>query len=286
MKKNRFKPFKKGRLAVLYARYSPRPGEDHRTIDSQFGFGAEYCEFQRWTIDSQFADEGITGTSTEDRAELRKAIARVKEVRGVLVCYSLSRLARNVVDALNILDDLEENGCDIFLGDIQVDTTTPIGRVFFTIKAAFAQLQADEIGTNTSDCMKSYIKCGWMMGSVAPYGWKPGPDVQEIVTSRGVRKRRRVMVMEEREQEAMDIMFRCHALAWSIKKIVEHLELCGYRNRKGRKFDTKTIWKIIEREMLHGNPARMTMNPKFLREHVGALKGDGTVLADDGSDAV
>lgn len=277
MKKNRFKPFQKLRKAVLYARYSPRPGEDCRTISSQFIYGTEYCKHQRWDIDSQFSDEGITGTSTDDRIELKRAISRVKEIKGVLVCYSLSRLARNVIDALNILDDLEENGCDIFLGDIQVDTTTPVGRVFFTIKAAFAQLQADEIGTNTSDCMRSYIKCGWMMGSVAPYGWKAGPDVQEIVTSRGVRKRRRVMVMDEREQEALDIMFRCHALAWPIKKIVEHLELCGYRNRKGRKFDTKTIWKIIEREMLHGNPARMTMNPKFLREHVGALKGDGTV---------
>lgn len=277
MRRNRFKPFQKLRKAVLYARYSPRPGEDCRTITSQFIHGRQYCELQRWDVDSEWSDEGITGTSTDDRAELAKAIKRVKEIRGVLVCYSLSRLARNVVDALNILDDLEENGCDILLGDINVDTTTPAGRVFFTIKAAFAQLQADEISTNTSDCMRTYQKIGWMMGSVAPYGWKPGPDVQEVVTNRGVTKRRRVMVMDEREQDALDIMLRCHVLTWSCRKIVEHLELCGYRNRNGKKFDVKTVWKIIERERIHGNPARVTANAKFVREHVGLLKSDGTV---------
>jgi site-specific DNA recombinase len=281
VKRNRFKPFTKARKAVLYARYSPRPGEDCRTITSQFIHGREYCVAQHWDIDSEWADEGITGTSTEDRLELAKAIKRVKEIRGVLVCYSMSRLARNVTDILNITDDLEENGCDLFLGDISVETTTPAGKMYFTIMAAIAQLQADQIGTTTSDCMRSYQKIGWMMGSVAPYGWKPGPDVQEVANKQGVIKRRRIMVMDEHEQDALDIMLRCHVLAWSYKKIVEHLELCGYRNRNGKKFDCKTVWKIIERERIHGNPARVTANAKFVREHIGLLKSDGSVAVEE-----
>jgi DNA invertase Pin-like site-specific DNA recombinase len=269
------------RKAVIYSRYSPRPNEDARTIESQEDYCTKYCEFQRWDIDSKFADHGITGTQVTGRVQLEEAIERCKKIRGVLVVYSLSRLARNTADALRIHQELNDAGCHIAMLDIQIDTTSGVGRAVFTIMAALAQLNAEQGAVTTSQAMKRYQKNGYAMSAKPPFGWKLGGGYQFQTRPDGTRKLLRTLEPDDHEQRCLDLIMECHARGWSLKKISEHLALCGYKSRTGKKFHSKSVWTIILREKDGMNPARVSANPLFIQKEVGLVPVDKPIITDN-----
>ena len=269
--KSRFARAGSRRKAILYARFSDQPGaKDSFTIQAQYTHCVAYCEKEGWEIVYRDKDEFESGTMMGRRG-LDACIAKTKAVRGVLVCYSLSRMTRNTKDALDILDDLEVHGCDLVLLDILIDTTTFLGRALFTIAATFSELTAAQGAKVTSDSLRAYQKDRWMVSKHCPYGWKPGDETKEFKSGNKTKLRRR-MVPDEKEQLVLTIILDCKAQGWSDGKIINHLKLLGYRTRKGTDFDRKRIYTIVQREMRDGNPARVTANPKYVMEHVGGVK--------------
>ncbi len=64
----------------------------------------------------------------------------------VLVCASLSRLARSVVDLGNMMAKAEKAGWDLIVLDFGVDTTTPSGRLVMNVMASVSQFESGIIG--------------------------------------------------------------------------------------------------------------------------------------------
>ena len=85
--------------------------------------------------------EAASGAKT-DRRELAKAL-RVLGAGDTLLVTRLDRLARSTRDLLNILDTVAKAGAEIrSLGDTWADTTTPHGRLMFTVVGGLAELNA------------------------------------------------------------------------------------------------------------------------------------------------
>lgn len=83
--------------------------------------------------DRVYVDHGITGTN-RDRPGLRQALAACR--RGdTLVVTKLDRLARSVLDARDIADELTAAGVKLNIGGSVHDPTDPIGRLLFTTLA-------------------------------------------------------------------------------------------------------------------------------------------------------
>ena len=70
-----------------------------------------------------------------------------------LVVPKLDRLARSVPDARAIADQLQDKGVKLALGASVYDPTDPIGKMFFTILATFAEFEADLIRMRTREGM-------------------------------------------------------------------------------------------------------------------------------------
>ena len=159
--------------AVLYARFSPRPdANESDSIEKQNDRCAAYCRAMNWTIIGSFDDKAASGGSTDGRPGLAAAIEKAKREKAALVVFDVSRLARNTIDALEIAQDLERAGARLVSVTQQWDTGTPTGKLMFTLLAAFAEMQREEIRQRTARAMQKHAQNGRKMSRCARFGYR------------------------------------------------------------------------------------------------------------------
>lgn len=97
--------------------------------------------------------EKISGAH-QKRNQLGEAL---EYMRGgdTLVIWKLSRLARSLTQIISTLKDLEERKISLKVITQNIDTSTPEGRLFFHMNAAFDQFQREIIVENTNAGLKS-----------------------------------------------------------------------------------------------------------------------------------
>lgn len=102
--------------------------------------------------DRIYVDHGLTGRN-RDRPGLREALAAVR-AGDTLVVTKLDRLARSVLDARNIADELAARHVRLNLGGSIHDPTDPIGRLLFNVLSMIAEFETDLISARTKEGMK------------------------------------------------------------------------------------------------------------------------------------
>lgn len=175
--------------AIVYTRFSPRPNAaECESITTQLERCSAYCTAQGYISAAQYQDAGISGATQDERPGLQSAIEHVCRIKGILVVYSLDRLARNTRDALEISERLQAAGAELAVITQSINTHTPAGRFFFTLLAALAALERETICERTSVAMKAHQRRGRRMSRYAPFGYRvvgdrlePEPEEQEVV---------------------------------------------------------------------------------------------------------
>lgn len=79
-----------------------------------------------------------------DRPELEKMMEFVRD-GDVLVVESYSRLSRTTFDLFDIVAELEKKGVQFISQKENIDTTSPQGKMMFTVFAGIAQFERDTI---------------------------------------------------------------------------------------------------------------------------------------------
>ncbi len=97
-----------------------------------------------------FTDHGESSRRA-DRPQWKACLDYLRDGDTLLV-YRLDRLAGSQQQMLQIFDELERRSIDLrSLTEPAIDTTSPMGRAFYSIIAVFAQLRVDTIRQNTRD---------------------------------------------------------------------------------------------------------------------------------------
>ena len=124
--------------AALYARVSTTNGQDP---EMQLRELREYCERRGWKIAGEYVDQGISGAK-EKRPELDRLMADAHRRRfDAIVVWKFDRFARSVSHLLRALETFKALGIDFVSLSEQMDTSTPMGKMVFTVLGAVAELE-------------------------------------------------------------------------------------------------------------------------------------------------
>src|SRR3984893_1889144 len=125
--------------AAIYARVSTaNNGQDPRVQTRELG---EFCERRGWTLVPEYVDIGISGTKEKRPALDRLMAAAHKRRFDVVVVWRFDRFARSVSHLLRALETFNALGIAFVSLSEQIDTTTPTGKMIFTVLGAVAALE-------------------------------------------------------------------------------------------------------------------------------------------------
>ena len=129
----------------------------------------EWASLHNYKVLAVLVDAGLSGKRADNRPALQDAITQATTHQAAMVVYKLDRLARSTRDAIDIADRLETAGADLVSLTERIDTTTAMGRMFFSLTAALAQLERDLTSERTSSALQQMKSTGRRVGHV-PYG--------------------------------------------------------------------------------------------------------------------
>lgn len=124
---------------ALYARIST---VNHgQNVDLQLRELRELCQHRGWQVVAEYIDEGISGTK-DRRPELDRLMSDAHKRRfDVVAVWRFDRFARSVSHLLRALETFNALGVGFLSLSESIDTSTPVGKMVFTILGSVAELE-------------------------------------------------------------------------------------------------------------------------------------------------
>jgi DNA invertase Pin-like site-specific DNA recombinase len=138
--------------SIGYRRVSDRSQVANHSLPYQAELLSSTAAFKGWDIEIREEAGGwASGKNTTGRPVLMKTMDELDAgVYDALIVTRLDRLSRNTFDGLKILKRAVENGWDVVILDLNVDTSTPVGKAMVTVLWAFATYEREMILERTS----------------------------------------------------------------------------------------------------------------------------------------
>ena len=134
----------------------------------------EYAKSRRLKVVGEFLDEASGRNNSRRQLEEMLTQVRKRKVDVVLV-WKYDRFARSTQDLVNTMEEFQSLGVDFISYTQQIDTTTSMGKFFFTIMAGIAEFESDIISERVRSGMAAAKRKGKHVGR---------PQTKQAVVSR------------------------------------------------------------------------------------------------------
>ena len=156
---------------IGYARVSTTmQAKDGISLDTQKKRIEQWCDFKGKQLRGFFVDQALTGGEMVRREQLRAGLNSLQK-GDVFLVYDISRMARNVADSWVILNEIQSKECHFVSLSQDVDTTSPGGRMMFSILSAFAAHEREQSAAKVSDNMQRLSADG-KLGKKSMFGYR------------------------------------------------------------------------------------------------------------------
>ena len=161
---------------VILARVST----DKQDYERQVNELTDYCRKMDWEVEKVFTNKVSGAKKNEEREEIQELISYVNthQIRRV-VCLEISRMGRNTLEALKVIQILNENRVSLYVKNYNLETldsegkVNPVASLICTILLEVASMERLTIKERMESGRRQYIeKCrreGVKMGRPSTY---------------------------------------------------------------------------------------------------------------------
>jgi site-specific DNA recombinase len=190
-----------------------------------------YAEAKGWHIAEVYRLDAVSGKSVMEYPETKRMLHDIKKGHITALIFSkLARLARNTKELLEFADIFRAQSADLVSLAENIDTSSPAGRLFFTIIAAMAEWERDEISARVSASVPIRAELGKPLGGQASYGFK---------------WENKTYIIDETEAPVRKLMYEIFLKCKRKKTTATELNRLGYRTRNSAQFTDSTVSRLL-----------------------------------------
>ena len=234
MQPNSLLPLVESKAVGIWIRVSTEDQAQGESPEIHLERAKAYALARGWTVKEIYnlaGTKGWSGKTVKEHSEAKRMLADIQRghVSG-LIFSKLARLARNTKELLEFADYFRDRHADLISISETIDTSTPAGRLFFTIIAAMAQWEREEIGERMQASILTRAKLGKPLNANAPYGYQ-WVDRKLVVHPEEAVVRRK----------AFDLFLQ-HRRKGAVAKL---LNAAGHRSRTGKPWRDILIGRML-----------------------------------------
>ena len=240
---------------AAYARVSTLMEQQEESYETQRKYYETLIRnHPEWEFAGIFADRGISGTQADKRTDFMRMMEAARNGKiDIILCKSISRFSRNVVDTQRYVHELKSLQVEVLFEKEGISSFDGTADMIFSIMASVAEMESRSISENVKWGVRRRQEAGtFHVGSNHMLGYD---EIDGKLTP-------------NQDAWIVKLIFEEYASGLPLADIVKHLEEKGARRlRVNKPFNATILKHILENESYCGDKRYQKQPPKNYLTH-------------------